>query len=371
MATLCFATMCRDESKCILDTLESVYKYIDYWIVCDTGSTDNTCELVKNFFDEKNIPGELYVDEWVDFAYNKNIMFEKVYNKSDYVLHFDSDDWLMGNFKVPEVNAGDIFHYKCKRGSFKFNVSILYNNRLKWKLYGVRHTIIKCIDKQNIKYVDNSHEDVWLDAEDRGHRSTDPEKYNKDGKALEKQFWDTLIEDPDGLNTRSVFYTAQSYCDYGDTEKALRWYFLYLNLKNTWIEEEYETYLRIGKIYMSKNNEKRARHFIDKSISIFPDRAEGYLYFGRYCNQKQKFDLSKEYLSKGIDCKKNHEKYKLFIHDLCYGAYCLDEYAVALYWLGDYRKSKQIIESIINLPEMENNRERLQANIQFCNNKLT
>ncbi len=66
--TLCFGTMCKNEEDCILDTLKSVYKFIDYWVVCDTGSTDKTCELVTEFFKEKNIPGKLYKDEWKGFG---------------------------------------------------------------------------------------------------------------------------------------------------------------------------------------------------------------------------------------------------------------------------------------------------------------
>ena len=53
--TIVFATMCKNEEHCIQKTLESVYKSIDYWIVCDTGSTDRTCDIVRDFFKEKNI----------------------------------------------------------------------------------------------------------------------------------------------------------------------------------------------------------------------------------------------------------------------------------------------------------------------------
>lgn len=61
--TICFATMCKNEEHCIKETLESIYKYIDTSVVCDTGSTDKTCEIVKDFFKEKNIKGELFIDE--------------------------------------------------------------------------------------------------------------------------------------------------------------------------------------------------------------------------------------------------------------------------------------------------------------------
>ena len=54
--TICFASMCKNEEHCIRQTLEAVYKYIDYWVICDTGSTDKTCEIITELFKEKNIP---------------------------------------------------------------------------------------------------------------------------------------------------------------------------------------------------------------------------------------------------------------------------------------------------------------------------
>ena len=33
--------------------LDSVYKIIDYWVIVDTGSTDNTKELIKEYFEKK------------------------------------------------------------------------------------------------------------------------------------------------------------------------------------------------------------------------------------------------------------------------------------------------------------------------------
>ena len=55
----------------------------------------------KHFFNEKNIPGELYEDEWVDFGYNRTKALEKAFDKSDYVLIFDADDELCGDIKIP------------------------------------------------------------------------------------------------------------------------------------------------------------------------------------------------------------------------------------------------------------------------------
>ena len=40
----------KNESRVILRLLESVYKLIDGYCICDTGSTDNTVELIEEFF---------------------------------------------------------------------------------------------------------------------------------------------------------------------------------------------------------------------------------------------------------------------------------------------------------------------------------
>src|SRR5258708_39562065 len=93
--SICFATMCKNEEHCIRQTLESVYKFIDTWVVCDTGSTDRTCEIVRDFFRERNIPGELFVDAWTGFDVNKTLMMSRAYNRSDYVMHLDADSTLV------------------------------------------------------------------------------------------------------------------------------------------------------------------------------------------------------------------------------------------------------------------------------------
>ena len=209
-----------------------VYKYIDYWIVCDTGSTDNTCQVVEDFL-KKNIPGELFHDEWKNFGHNKTLMFERAYNKTDYLLHLDADDQLKGDFdkKMLEGNHYDKYNFKYIRAGLEFLTSSLYNNREKWKYAGVCHNIIICLTKHittsNLFVSGN----IYVDNELRGARQNDPNKYIKEAKLLEQQFFDTLYYDEDGLNYRSVFYAAQSYKDAGHYEDSIKWYSLYLKLK--------------------------------------------------------------------------------------------------------------------------------------------
>jgi glycosyltransferase involved in cell wall biosynthesis len=73
----------KNEENVIINTLNNLFQYFqfDYWVICDTGSTDKTKELIINYFKEKNIPGELICNEWKDFGHNRSLALEHVYNK--------------------------------------------------------------------------------------------------------------------------------------------------------------------------------------------------------------------------------------------------------------------------------------------------
>lgn len=72
MYNLTLSMIVKNEAPNIQRCLESVAKYIDYYVICDTGSTDNTKEIIKNFFDSKGIPGEILDHEWKHFGHNRS-----------------------------------------------------------------------------------------------------------------------------------------------------------------------------------------------------------------------------------------------------------------------------------------------------------
>ena len=377
--TICFATMCKNEEECIKDTLESVYKYIDYWIVCDTGSTDKTCEIVTEFFKEKNIPGELFHHEWIEFDVNKTKMYEECYNKTDYVLHLDADDHIVGNFDFEKLfeskeKDADGFYFNLKRGKLRWNATILYKNNLRWKICGVAHNIITCADKNNVVFSDYFvRPDVWIDAEERGVRKYDQNKYLKDAEKLKKQFFDTLYDDPDGLNNRSVFYTAQSYLDSGNPSEALKWYSLYTKLKYTWIEEVFESYIRISLCLITLNRPySDIEKNINKAIDIFDDRAEPYYIFGVYNNQQKKWENGYKLLEKALsmDYTNVKKKYKLFIQIEKYGKFVKDELSVSCFWTNRLEEGKKYLLEIINDNDFQIHKERLNTNMKHFNDRL-
>jgi glycosyltransferase involved in cell wall biosynthesis len=68
--TICLNMIVKDESLVIQRCLSSIIEWIDYWVIIDTGSTDRTQQIIRDYL--KHIPGELHEHPWVDFAFNRN-----------------------------------------------------------------------------------------------------------------------------------------------------------------------------------------------------------------------------------------------------------------------------------------------------------
>ena len=69
--------------------LRSARGLIQTWVICDTGSSDRTRELIVDALD--GIPGELHQCDWVNFGHNRTELMERAYGKADYLLLIDAD----------------------------------------------------------------------------------------------------------------------------------------------------------------------------------------------------------------------------------------------------------------------------------------
>ena len=265
------------------------------------------------FLENTKIPGEIFEDKWEGFDKNKTLMMQHVFNKTDYVLHLDADDLLINDLEFTKDDiGGDAYYINVTRGEFKYKAFIIFNNRLTWRFCGVAHTTIKCLERPNISTKDLSGKGFYISGEGIGSRAFDPKKYFYDAEKLKKQFWDTLINDPDELNTRSIFYAAQSYMDCDMIEEGLKWNKLYLKINGGWIEEKFEAQMRVSKCMMSLNyNIENIVEEMEKAISIFPDRAEPLYSLGAYCNKIGEHNLAYKYLTRALPIDINKVKENL------------------------------------------------------------
>ena len=269
---LCLNMIVKNESHIIKDTLTKLLNKIsfDYWVISDTGSTDNTREIITEFFKEKNIRGELFNDEWKDFGHNRTKALEHAFGKSKYLLVFDADDEICGNFILPELNKDSyFFQFGDAYGISYVRIQII-NNKKKWKYVGVLHEIITCTENTNGS--ETIRGDYYTISGRTSSRNQDSDKYLKDALVLEKAY-DECLKNNDDLYNRYGFYCANSYYDCGKYEDAIKWYKITLKNKN-WSQEKYISCLRIFKCYCALNQSETGFYYLIQGFSYDKERVE-------------------------------------------------------------------------------------------------
>ncbi|ALH23085.1 Multiple type acyltransferase domains containing protein [Chrysochromulina ericina virus CeV-01B] len=269
--SVCLNMIVKNEKHIIRETLDNLTNYItfDYWVISDTGSIDKTQEFIKDYFREKNIPGELFEDKWQDFAYNRNLAREHAFNKSDYLFFFDADDLIHGDFKLPDKLDKDVYQFKFGTG-FSYDRICLINNREKIAKYlGVLHELLN-VYKPNftIELIDREYH---FESRRLGDRSKNPDKYKNDAEILEKAY-NTETTDL-GLKYRYAYYCAQSYRDAHLIEKSIEWFKLFLDLPAD-NQYKYCACNYLGDSYKKLNNMEDAINYWYKAIHFDRERRE-------------------------------------------------------------------------------------------------
>jgi glycosyltransferase involved in cell wall biosynthesis len=270
---LCLNMIVKNEGHVIKNTLTKLLKRIpsiDYWVISDTGSTDKTKEIIIEFFKERNIPGELFDDEWKDFGYNRSLALEHAFQKSKYLLVFDADDEICGDFVLPDLKL-DSYHLQFGDANGVSYTRIQFiNNKKKWKYIGVLHEIINCIESINGSDIIKGN--YYTISGKTGARSCDPNKYQKDALILEKAY-NEAKQNNDMLYTRYGFYCANSYYDCGKWEDAIKWYKITLE-NNNWEQEKYISCLKLYNCYNALNKKETGIFYLVKSFSYDKERVE-------------------------------------------------------------------------------------------------
>ena len=273
----------KNEAHLILECFRHLSKYItfDYWVINDNGSTDGTQKLIKDYFAEKGIPGELDETPWQDFAFNRTVAFKRAFEKTDYAFVWDADDEIYGDFKLPTILDQD--QYKFIFGNevgARYSRCQLFNNKKRWHYVGVIHEYPAALESvsQPFDVLGN----YYFISGRRGARNNDPNKYLKDALVLEKAFKEAF-EKKDPIFNRYCFYTAQSYNSCNHHEKAIEYYKKVLEIDN-WVQEKYVACIEIYDQYDKLQRNKEGLFYLLESFKYDRRRIEGiYRLIKYYC----------------------------------------------------------------------------------------
>ena len=333
----------KNESHIILECLNSMYKNIDYWIISDTGSTDGTQDIIKKFFEEKGIPGELHQDEWKDFGHNRTLALRHADGKADYVWMIDADDIFSGTIEFPEVMDADGYVLRIGKPDFSWWRTQIFRVESKWEYKGVLHEYPACQKEKPILVKLES--PYRVDARTLGARNvgiTAIEKYSRDAITLEK----ALVDEPE--NTRYQFYLAQSYFDSQQYEKAIASYKKRAEMGG-WGEEIYYSLYRvaISRALLDRPWPEVLSSFLD-AYNYRPQRIESLVHISQILRQKYNQPAAAFIFARQAAETPFPQEEILFVPDIIYRFHALDEVSATAYYAGrpeiGYLASKKLLE---------------------------
>lgn len=367
---LCLNMIVKNESKIIRRLLESVSPYIDCYCICDTGSTDNTVEIIQSFFESQTppIPGMIINEAFRDFGYNRSYAL-KACEQIDvkYVLLLDADMIFYVN---PSISKNELHNrltddvYYIFQGSDNFyykNVRIV-KNKLGMSYWGVTHEYVRT--PEGSKYGKLEKADVFInDIGDGGSKS---DKFIRDINLLKKG----LIDEPN--NDRYTFYLANSYKDSGQYQNAIDTYKKRIEIGG-WFDEVWYSHFNIGRCYKHLGDMVNAVHWWMEAYNFYPNRIENLYEIIHHYRSIGKNNLAYGfYLLAETERKKNTHSDYLFLQKDVY-AYKLDyELSIIGYYcnFNNYNLKKCCMK-VLNYPHVEENiAQNVLNNYKFYANEL-
>jgi hypothetical protein len=343
--SICLAMIVKNETKVLKRCFDSLYHLIDYWVICDTGSTDGTQDFIKSYWENKGIPGVLHQHEWKNFGYNRSLLMKEVKGKADYVITLDADEIFKfdDDFKMPNLDK-DMYFIWTKKGNINYQRLQLVSDKFDWYYNGICHEYLTHIEKEGNKpktqdIIKKMHNVPYPD----GSRSNDPNKYKRDALLFEM----ALLEEPNNL--RYIYYLAQSYRDYQDFDNAIKFYKKRVELAQKCVSEEtYYAQYQIGLCKILKG-EPFENYAIDllKACNIRPSRLEAAHIYVKEARNNGLSHVAFQQFKYLMDIPDLHTKDTSFLVGEIYDWSMLNELSLVAAMAGFYDDAVKIIDRIL------------------------
>jgi len=272
--TLSLCMIVKNEDQYLRDCLESVREVVDQIIIVDTGSTDDTVKIAKQF------GAEVHYFKWCDdFSAARNESIK--YATSDWILWMDADERLLPE-SIPALKS--VLKFENRPVIYEVTIK---NIRKDGETYALSSAHRLFTNHKGLFFTGRIHEQIspsaaQLKGDERrsgillyhlgySFEGEEAEKKNRRNRNLLQRM---VKESP---NSAYAHYTlAQHYVLTGDPRKALNHYRTAFNLKqfdpamnvsllNTWAEA-----------LVKLNRLEEARSKAQKSIRTKPLQAGGY-----------------------------------------------------------------------------------------------
>jgi glycosyltransferase involved in cell wall biosynthesis len=361
--TICLCMIVKNEIAVLKKALDSVVSTLDYWVIGDTGSDDGTQEFIQQYFEDKGIPGELYEDEWVNFAHNRELVFVRAKGKADYLLTLDADEEIVPfkgkepltkkKFRRFPTFKKDLIRAYTHLSPWVYKRAQLFRGDLDWKWAEGLHEYPYCESPTTEEFIPS----FGVYTVGGGARHEGQTSILNDIAVLEEALEDT----PSSRNYYNLGMTQQSRHAYGE---AITAYAKAIELSN-WDEEIYLAHLSMGLCQHYSSRRLDAIQSFGKATEVIPHRAEAFYYLAEQFFHEGDFSVARILLEKASSMKFPASELSLVDTDV-YNWKIPDVLSLCLYENAEYETAYKIIRKALNSPKTDRldpaNRRRLEEN---------
>ncbi|MCB8818115.1 tetratricopeptide repeat-containing glycosyltransferase family 2 protein [Desulfosporosinus shakirovi] len=278
--TISLCMIVRNEEDTIARCLDSIKGIPDEIIIVDTGSTDRTKEIVKEF--THNIFDFIWID---DFATARNFAFSKA--TKDYILWLDADDIFSDSDReqflklkidlnplVDAVNMPYLLGFdQFGEVTFSLRRNRLVKRSKNFRWIGAVHEYLEV-------YGSILNSDICVTHKDMGRNDSARNlKIYEKRKAKGEQF-----------SPRDLYYYANELLDHKLYEQAIEFYEKFLKTGQGWVEDNISTCGKLADCYQKLNNTDKQLKYIFKSFEYANPRAEFCCRLGFYFLSVQQYE---------------------------------------------------------------------------------
>lgn len=359
MARVGLHMIVKDEAHVIERCLRSVRPFIDWWVVCDTGSTDGTQQLVQRLL--ADVPGALLQRPWVNFGHNRQEALEAARElpasrPDDYALVIDADEQLVDLPTEPPTLTADGYHLRVEFGELRYQRMALVRLGSPWQWHGPIHEYLE-FPAARLDSLDAPR----LLVRKEGARSKDPDTYRKDALLIEAE----LAARPD--DPRMQFYLGQSWRDAGEPERALAAYRVRVGNPNGWVQERGMAAFQAGLLLerLAAPAGDVAEMLLD-AVQWLPGRAEPLVQLARVERLRERYEVAHLYAAAAVAIPEPPPG-ALFADRATYAWRAHDEYALACWWTGRYAEG---LPSALAAAAAHPDDARLAENVEWFRRRM-
>ena len=381
---LCLNMIVKNEAHIILENLTTIKQYIGYYVINDTGSTDNTISTIRNYFDSVGIKGKIVSHNYIDctchpenkypfFHFGKNRTFalnealNDPDNDCDYLIIIDADDLFMGNFDMSWLDSGHdcyemMIYTSNKQTKYKRSHIIKKDPKIGWHYKGPLHEYLSHRINVTTGVIP---EECHIYFRTLGDRSRNENKYADDAKI----FRQLLEKKPN--NDRYVFYCAQSYYDANDNKNAIIFYKRRASMGG-WIEEVYYSLFRVAESMDRlgcpiEDIEKAYLDAYNYSVGTL-ERAEPLVNLAVKYRGLRNFQKAFTFAKKSANIK--YPSCRLFFNEHVYLFSRYEELAISAYYCDEYMECYNNYYKLLRGNVQKDSLQRLTNGIGFAIKKL-